>query len=374
MEKSKLLIILAIISFVAARDDKGITEALKFRKFVENNLGTSKNLREDYEALTAPADKFDNSDFRLPNNTRPTHYDLHVSTEIHSGNFTFEGVVRINVTVVEASNTITLHSRGQTIHQLIVQNSDGTVIPNTHELDAEREFLIISVTQALQQNQEITLEITFSAVLETLNPRGFIRLSTTNPETNVTTWMAKSHFHPINARHGYPCYDEVTIRATYQLAIRHHNSYNAIANTRADTVVADGTEYTTTTFEPIPSIPSYILAYAILPLPSINETANGVLYSVFGRPEAIEAGELDNSLEVSILMLQAMENLFNITYDLDVSNLFAAPGFDAAHNWGLIAVNEDILRQVNDDPEEQHRREMILGHEYSVSIDRKLKL
>lgn len=373
MAKYKLLVLFAIFSFAIASDSDGKSQA-KVRKFVENNLQLTKSLREDYQAIETAVDKLasrDNSDFRLPNNTLPTHYDIHLSTEIHSGNFTFEGIVRINFTVLETSNIITLHSRGQNIQHVTLNNPDGTDFetPLSFELDIVREFLIISLERHMQQGQEITVVITFFAELEEFQNRGFIRLSTIDQVTNQTTWLATSHFHPINSRHGYPCYDEVRFRATYQLSIHHHESYHAISNTPVTSITTEANNYVTTTFEQTPAIPSYVLAFTVSSFASVNTTDDGLLFRVVARPEAIAAGQLDNALEIGVQMLRAMENLFNISYPLTVSTQFAAPQLasDGAHNWGLINFRENILIQLNDDPVAQHWREIRLGHEFSVS-------
>lgn len=367
----KLIVFVAIVSLAAAKRYEGELEALKLRHFLTNNLGSTESLSEKFNAVESASEKFDNSHFRLPNNTRPNHYVLRIGTEIHSGNFSFDGVVRINISVLETSNTITLHSRNHNIQQVLLFNPDGTNFPTaiSYVMDAEREFLIITSAQTLPEGRDFTLAITFSASLEEFQNRGFIRLSTVDSETNVTNWLATTHFHPINSRHGYPCYDEVRYRATYQLSLYHHASYQAVSNTPITSVTVDNNGYATTLFEQTPTLPPYVIGWTVSTFPFVNVTDGDVLFRIFARPEAIEAGQLDNALEVGVDMLRTMENIFNISYPLAQSSMLAAPqlGADGAHNWGLLSFREDIIIAVDDNRIAQDFRENRLGHEYSVS-------
>lgn len=47
--------------------------------------------------------------YRLPNNSRPLHYDLHIETDIHKGNRLFIGLARIYVKIMETTDVITMH-------------------------------------------------------------------------------------------------------------------------------------------------------------------------------------------------------------------------------------------------------------------------
>lgn len=57
--------------------------------------------------------------YRLPNNSIPFSYDLTLNTDIDKGNFTFIGVVKIQIKIIEGSTAITLHYRQTTIDFLI---------------------------------------------------------------------------------------------------------------------------------------------------------------------------------------------------------------------------------------------------------------
>ena len=343
-------------------------QKLKQRKIVLESLNSRKNLGH----IEPANNNFNtNRNFRLPNNTIPLHYDLFMSSEIHAANFLFEGVVRINIRVLEASNSITLHSRQHIIQRIDLFNSDGSEFQTNLDFvaESETEFLTFTTNQDFEVDQELTIVITFVGILADFQSRGFIRNSYIDPETNQTVWTAQSHFSPVNARHGFPCYDEIRYRTTFVLNIRHHQSYHAISNMPVQSRTVDD-DYFITTFEQIPSVPTYILSFVISNFDSISTTDNGLDFSVFARPDAIASGLADNALELGVAALRAMENSFhNITYPLPKSDQIAVPqlGGLGAHNWGLINYQEPIILTAND-PFAQRFREVRISHEYTVSF------
>lgn len=306
--------------------------------------------------------------YRLPNNTIPLQYNVRIGTEIHRGDFTFTGIVRIRIKALEETNTITLHSRQMIIQRIILLNPDGSNFESGlfYTFDSDLEFLVITTDRQLTTDQELTVDITYIGILGTFMDRGFFRSSYIDPATNLTNWLATTQFQPINARQAFPCYDEVRFRTPIQLQMYHHSSYNSISNMPVVSLNQNG-DYVTTVFEETPAIPTFLLTFTVSNFDFVSNENSDLEMRVYARPLAISKGQADDGLQVGETMLRATEELFNIPYSLPKSDQVALPEFssDGANNWGLLSFDEPILLKTNDDPFSQHIREIRSAHEYS---------
>lgn len=326
------------------------------------------NIRK-YQKIEQPkTQNLENRNFRLPNNTIPLHYDIHLSSEIHRGDTAFFGNVKINIRVTEESNTITLQSRRMLIQSIILVNLDGTNFDTSlfFTFNSELEFLTITIDRQLEVDQELILDITYVGVLGSFMDRGFFRSSFVDPETNVTNWLATTHFQPIDARQAFPCYDEVRYRTTIQLRIYHHSSYRAISNMPVSSIIENG-DYITTIFEETPVLPTFLLSFTVSNFDFVMSNNEGLEMRVYARPLAIRNGEADDGLRIGEIMLRATEQIFDLPYSLPKSDQIAMPEFASAgaNNWGLLSYFEPGLLKTNDDPFAQHVREILIAHEYS---------
>lgn len=368
----KLFALIEVLIFVTAASLTPLHDDIEQLKLMQIEQEASRVYQNHHNNPTTIDESIATS-YRLPNNTWPLHYDIYLRTSIHTGHNMFNGVVRINVDVLENTNSITLHSRLHLIQGLnlfTVNGSDyDTVLTFTY--DSDLEFLTILSSTELVSGQELILQVTFIGILNDFSNRGFITNSYEDPATGQTVWMAQSHLQPVNTRHAFPSYDEPRYRQTIALQIEHHESYRAISTMPVSTIQETPDNFVITTFVTTPVMPIIILTFSVNRLDFVSTTDNSTPareWRVFARPEAIEAGQADSPLEVGVAFLQGMENIFNISDIMPKSDQIAMPQFisNGAGNWGFICVRESILLRTNDDPTEQHLREMRLAHEYSV--------
>ncbi|CRK91767.1 CLUMA_CG005399, isoform A [Clunio marinus] len=353
--------------------DDEIRDNFKAQQMLKEMALTQKDptkvLNEKYEnQLRSESNvNFQNS-YRLPNNTIPLHYNIRLSTEIHRADFTFAGIVRIDIRVLEASNTITLHAGQMLIQRIFLLNPDGSQIPSSvdYVYESNTEFLIIHLGDELATGQELTVEITYLGILGLFMDRGFFRSYYFDEERNEMFWLAATQFQPIFARRAFPCYDEIRYRTTIDLSIYHHRSYIATSNMPIAMDIIAG-DYMTTIFRTTPVIPTFLLSFVVSNFGFVGN-GNAVLpMHVFARPDAIAQGQAQNGLELGERMLREMENLFNIPFSFPKSDQIAMPEFssDGANNWGLLSYREPILLQLTNDSFDQHIREIRIAHEYS---------
>lgn len=108
---------------------------------------------------------------RLPKNSRPIHYDIALTTNVHNnGDKAFNGVVIIDIEITENTDRITLHNNGLTaISTRLYDNGvESDDIPHETSSDASRSFFFIDTPgRTLQAGELLTIEITYSGQLQT---------------------------------------------------------------------------------------------------------------------------------------------------------------------------------------------------------------
>lgn len=127
----------------------------------------------EVDALESPRDR----PLRLPNDTYPLHYQLHISSNIHKGTLLFSGNATIDVLIRQSTNEIVLHAKNLTDIQITVHRlatSDAgletfvLVDDLTHTFDKQAAFLIIHSKDnylAFGEGQRYRLEILYTAIM-----------------------------------------------------------------------------------------------------------------------------------------------------------------------------------------------------------------
>ncbi|KAG4078826.1 hypothetical protein HA402_015416 [Bradysia odoriphaga] len=289
--------------------------------------------------------------YRLPNETFPENYVVHLKTDIHEGNFNFSGRVEITVAVRDQTSEIVVHARQLVIDDVKLWNvlSSTTEIQiQPFEYDAVTEFVTIRlVSGALLTNQKYLLVIEYNGQLRDDN-LGFYRSSYRDAD-NQLVWLAATQFAATNARHAFPCYDEPYIKATYEIYITHDESYTALSNYPLfeSTKNVDGS--VTSHFcscnihQPI-QFSSYIVGFVIAKFDYVTNTnENGIEFRVYSRPEAINNTKY--ALNLGQELLSIIQETVRVEYVLPKLYQVALPDFyfNAMENWGLITYKEERL-------------------------------
>lgn len=123
--------------------------------------------------------------YRLPNNTIPSHYDIVLTTRVDEGIREFTGVVTIDVTVVEETNSFVLNARQLKFDKATVQS--GSESPEELQIvyEEQREFLILTrkVEAPFAKDSKLKLNVTYNGVLRNDNA-GFYMTTYTDVNGN----------------------------------------------------------------------------------------------------------------------------------------------------------------------------------------------
>ncbi|CAG0919573.1 unnamed protein product [Notodromas monacha] len=176
--------------------------------------------------------------FRLPLNVIPSHYDIEVQVKLDPLEFfTFDGIVSINFTCVEATDTVIVHNYLLTVDEANVvlqanrkKDESGTSVGiDRHEYDWDyTEFQTIFLTESLVAGQNYRLTIPYSGEMVTY-PSGLWYGSYVGDSEEVE-YYAGTQFQPTSARALYPSFDEPGLKATFSITVGHPTQYQAFSN------------------------------------------------------------------------------------------------------------------------------------------------
>ncbi|XP_070503360.1 aminopeptidase N-like [Chironomus tepperi] len=284
--------------------------------------------------------------FRLPNNTVPIHYDISLLTDIHLGNFDFFGTVTIDIRVLEATETITVHYRQSTIASIDLLDFNGRLIESNvnYEQIEEVEFLVIKPRATLLEFHQYKVVIRYRALLRT-DDYGFYRASYLNEE-GKRIWVATTQFQATDARHAFPCYDEPQIRTSFDIRIRHHQRYMAVSNMPVESITPGPINgYVVTKFQRVSSMQTYLVAFTVSDYIYDEDATVVPPQRVYAKPQSIHNNEAELALRVSPELMLTSEKHFGINYTFPKMDQIAITDFDAGamENWGLVSYREILL-------------------------------
>lgn len=163
-------------------------------------------------------------------------------------------------------------------------------------------------------------------------------------------YMATTQFEPTDARRAFPCWDEPTLKSTFQLSVITEKKYNTISNMNIiETRTIDET-HKYVKFAVTPIMSTYLVALVVGEFDSVTGyTKNGVQVTTYTSVGAAEQGKF--AMEVGIKALEFYDDFYGIKYPLPKADLLAIPDFAAGamENWGCITFRVvDVMINPND--------------------------
>ncbi|KAJ2701100.1 hypothetical protein FB645_004762 [Coemansia sp. IMI 203386] len=285
----------------------------------------------------------------LPTNVSPIHYDLHLAPNLDD--LTYTGQVNIKVRINKATSEIVLHSneleiKSATISSTALQ-SEGPLTASSIKIEKEDETVHLAFAQSLPSNNEATLSISFSGVLNDLMV-GFYRSKYTDKQGNVKN-MATTQFEPTDARRAFPCWDEPMQKATFDVTLCVDENLTALSNMDVAKTVSVGNGLKEVRFNTTPVMSTYLLAFIVGELDYVEGHTSGkhngrpIPCRVYTAPGNSEKGRF--ALNVSVKVLEYFAEVFGIEYPLPKLDQVAINDFEAGamENWGLITYREVAL-------------------------------
>ena len=275
----------------------------------------------------------------LPKNVRPSKYTLMLQPDLET--FTFSGSVAIDIEVLQPAESIVLNAAELAVTSCRVESSGGEASPSVVALDEKAETASFAFDSALPAGPA-RLEIEFTGELND-RLRGFYRSRYTDVH-GEERHLATTQFEATDARRAFPCWDEPSMKATFQVTLVVPAELEAVSNTMiAEESAMDG-GLRRVRFEETPVMSTYLLAFIVGDIKCVERTAEGgTLVRVWATSGKENLGEF--AAETSVKLLSFFNDYFGVPYPLPKLDHIAIPDFAAGamENWGAVTYREVVL-------------------------------
>ncbi|KAB0800625.1 hypothetical protein PPYR_05232 [Photinus pyralis] len=312
------------------------------------------------------------NEVRLPPTLIPEHYSLEIITDLN--NFNFSGKVWIRVKCIKETNQVVLHSEGLTI------NTNGTTVKTidadvknsikltNFSFNEENDFFTIILDQPLKLDQKYEIFIPFNRTLDQ-NLDGYYRSSYDNPKTKRKEWLSVTQFEPTSARSAFPCFDEPSLKAIFNISLGRTEKYSSISNMPLSKTepIRGKPGWVWDRYEETVPISTYLIAFVVsdFEYKESPPNNNSAVFRIWARSNAIN--QVEFAKNVGPKCLQFYENFFDIKYPLPKQDMIAIPDFNAGamENWGLITYRETVLLFDNSTSSEVNKHSIVsvIAHE-----------
>ncbi|XP_067123457.1 aminopeptidase Ey-like isoform X2 [Centruroides vittatus] len=298
----------------------------------------------------------------LPKTIIPHHYRLEIQPHLGPDNFKFNGSVNIYFACVESTDTVIFHSKGLSLSldRIKIRSEAGNDLKILRmDYDDEIDFVILTLLENLSLGG-YSLFIEFEGVLQE-ELHGFYYYSYEDNDDNITEYAALTQFEALHAREAFPCFDEPSLKATFDVTIVRWWNMTALSNMPILRSEMRGNEWMADVFKRSMKMSTYLVAFVIG-----NFTKNGDgRITIWASHGTIE--ETDYALEISNEILTFFERLFHVPYAAPKLDMVLAKSFQVSgmENWGLIIYAEYaiLFKEGKDDADKKDSIMKLVAHE-----------
>lgn len=310
--------------------------------------------------LSTNGEVFPWAQLRLPQSIRPLSYDLTLNPDLDK--MTFTGRTVINMSVLQKTKRIVLHSVNLNITKATIKLGDGEARDVTVLEYKPRQQIAVQFTEELKAGQYCVLTMDYFANLSHTYD-GFYNSSYTDKDGHKRV-LAATQFEPLSARKAFPCFDEPAFKATFLIKISRKPNYMTLSNmpqaksTPLNGLIQDEFEKTSV------NMSTYLVAFIVANFTPNHKNVSDTLVSVYSVPEKEE--HTGYALDTAAKLLEFYNNFFEIDYPLKKLDLVAIPDFlaGAMENWGLITFREtSLLVGKQSSPLEKQVVASVIAHE-----------
>ena len=291
-------------------------------------FAASMKAEEPFDFATTPG--------KLPKHVVPTDYAIRIVPNIEK--LTFTGTETVKLSVRAPVRKLVLNALEIEIASAAID--DKTLPKSAVKIDAKNELVTIALPSELSAGDH-NLALTFSGKINQQG-QGLFYARYQEQGTAAKKTMLGTQFEATDARRLFPCWDEPSFRARFQLTAVVPENWLAISNmpVESETTINNGKEVR---FGTTPPMASYLNVFVAGELDSVETHSGGVQIRVITTKGKTEWGRY--ALESSAKILQYYNDYFGVPYPLPKLHQIAVPGGfgGAMENWGGITYFESVL-------------------------------
>ncbi|XP_071569030.1 aminopeptidase N-like [Temnothorax nylanderi] len=290
--------------------------------------------------------------YRLPNDVVPINYDITLEPIFESpkNNFSFNGKSVITLKIINATRTITFHAKELEFVQkdvILTEEKKGSTPKELQTIvyDPQKDFVILTFNDTIKEQENAKLSLSYTGILND-DLRGFYRSSYQNKD-GKKTWLATTQFEPVGARQAFPCWDEPSLKATFNITIKvpKIQGYKAVSN------MLGKSDKEGTVFDRTPIMSTYLVAFVVSDFETLENKDK--TFGILAKP-TVENSAKEFAFDYGLQTLEELKNYTGIDYygktgqSMQKMDQIAIPDFAAGamENWGLVTYREPRLLYV----------------------------
>ena len=279
---------------------------------------------------------FETTPGKLPKQVVPLEYSIRIVPNV--AKLTFTGSEAVKIKAISPVRELVLNTAELEIAKASVDGAQ--LASDAIKLDPDNELLTIALPNELTSGEH-SLALEFNGTI-TPKGRGLYYMPYQEQGTGAKKVALGTQFEPTDARRFFPCWDEPSFRARFQVTAVVPQNWLAVSNMPVEFEhnVEIGKEVR---FQPTPLMSSYLNVFVAGELDLIETKAAGTQIRVIATKGKAEWGRY--ALESTAQILHYYNDYFGIRYPLPKLDQIAIPGGfgGAMENWGGITYYESAL-------------------------------
>ena len=262
--------------------------------------------------------------FRLPQGVRPEHYKFFIAPD--RATKTFSGQGSIELVLDRPAKSITLHGVHLDVASATIAGAAGK--PSA---DADSQTLTFAFDREIPAGAA-KLELVWKGIFHP-DLRGLY----------LAGQVGVTQFEAADARRVFPCFDEPSFKATWEVAVSAPKDVAILGNSPVAREELRGNDRITL-FKPTPRMSSYLVAFVVGELtPSPERVVRNVPIRTWAVPEKAHLSGFAQECAAAVLPL--LEDYFGTPYVFGKLDQVGVPDFEAGamENSGCITFREVVL-------------------------------